>query len=277
MGLNGSPPGSRFEPYLLFLAVEQPEGCGFRLRPFWRPVWGRVATAFDRLRRGGWHRVFECFGLAARCGCGVGEELMSVAFWSPKGGSGVSSVAAMTGATLSQQGRAVRLVDLCGELPALFGLDEPVEGLASWSIEFEASGGDFDDLSVELDPALSMVARGLGRLRSDLLGGLFRWVESSPADVVVDAGTLWPDDESASWPTRSALVTAADLSVLVTRPLLLVDAAGDADEHNDAAAPGLRGAGRRGGARADPRRLRAGLAGAGGRRGSGGAGDRGCG
>ena len=138
-----------------------------------------------------------------------------------QGRVGVSSVAAMTGVTLSQQGRAVRLVDLCGELPALFGLDEPVEGLASWSIEFEASGGDFDDLSVELDPALSMVARGLGRLRSDLLGGLFRWVESSPADVVVDAGTLWPDDESASWPTRSALVTAADLSVLVTRPCFL--------------------------------------------------------
>ena len=55
---------------------------------------------------------------------------MLVCFWSPKGGSGTSVIAAAAALVLARETDA-RIVDLAGDQPAVLGLaHDPVPGLA---------------------------------------------------------------------------------------------------------------------------------------------------
>src|SRR4051794_41536002 len=55
-----------------------------------------------------------------------------VCFWSPKGGSGTSVVAATAALVLAREG-AARVADLAGDLPAVLGLaSDPDLGLRDW-------------------------------------------------------------------------------------------------------------------------------------------------
>ena len=56
-----------------------------------------------------------------------------LAFWSPKGGSGTSVIAAACALHAAQTTGSVRLVDLCGDQPAILGLGaDPETGVADW-------------------------------------------------------------------------------------------------------------------------------------------------
>ena len=60
-----------------------------------------------------------------------------VAVWSVKGGVGVSSVAAMLAIAQAERAEPTVLVDLCGDVPAVLGIeDADVEnaapGVAEW-------------------------------------------------------------------------------------------------------------------------------------------------
>ena len=57
---------------------------------------------------------------------------MLVCFWSPKGGSGTSVIAAAAALVLARETDA-RIVDLSGDQPAVLGLaHDPVPGLLDW-------------------------------------------------------------------------------------------------------------------------------------------------
>ena len=57
---------------------------------------------------------------------------MLVCFWSPKGGSGTSVIAAAAALVLARETDA-RVVDLAGDQPAVLGLaHDPVPGLLDW-------------------------------------------------------------------------------------------------------------------------------------------------
>ena len=58
---------------------------------------------------------------------------MLLAFWSPKGGSGTSVLAAACSLVLARDADGARLADLAGDQPAIFALAaEPETGLGDW-------------------------------------------------------------------------------------------------------------------------------------------------
>ena len=132
-------------------------------------------------------------------------------FWSPKGGSGTSTVAAATAIRLASEGsedREVVLVDLAGDQVALLGLHASHEpdtpGISDWLVS--------DAKCDRLDGLIEKVAPGLGLVR---LG------TRSPADL----GDHTPD-RRRSWRLITALKTLA-------RPdrVVVVDAGLDLHQH----------------------------------------------
>ena len=85
-----------------------------------------------------------------------------LAFWSPKGGSGTSVVAAACAVHAAHTLGAVRLVDLRGDQPAILGLGaDPETGVADWLAAGPTAPTDaLDRLGVEIVPGLSLLARG---------------------------------------------------------------------------------------------------------------------
>lgn len=86
-------------------------------------------------------------------------------FWSVKGGTGTSTVAAGAAIRLTNENddREVVLVDLAGDQPALLGLttiDEPdVPGISDW-VEANARRGVVDRLIKQVAPGLGLVRLG---------------------------------------------------------------------------------------------------------------------
>ena len=141
---------------------------------------------------------------------------MRYAFWSPKGGSGTSVLAAACAAVLARSG-GVHLVDLAGDQPAILGLAaDPTTGIAEWI----AAGPDapvdaLGRLSVEVAPDLHLLPAGSVRTLAPRAAaeagarlGAALGVEGPP--VVIDAGR-------ADTPAARAVVETADVSVLVLR------------------------------------------------------------
>ncbi len=85
-----------------------------------------------------------------------------LSFWSPKGGSGTSVVAAACAIHAAHTLGAVRLVDLRGDQPAILGLGaDPETGVADWLAAGPTAPTDaLDRLGVEIVPGLSLLARG---------------------------------------------------------------------------------------------------------------------
>ena len=139
---------------------------------------------------------------------------MLVTYWSAKGGSGASVLAAAHGLVAASSGPTL-LVDLDGDLPRVLGVAEPATGVADWLAAGASVPADaVDRIAVAVAPNLHLLARGAGPLqieRAEVLAGL---LAASPRTVVVDGG-------SRPGPVARAVARVADRSVLVTRPCYL--------------------------------------------------------
>ena len=149
---------------------------------------------------------------------------MLVTCWSTKGGSGTTVIAALVSLHAAQdRDRPVLLVDLDGDLPAVFGCADSPSGLGEW-LRSDLAPCSLERVLEELTPNLSLLPRGRGQLSARRADDLVEWL-ASDAVVVVDAGVLrsmdepsgrGPDDE-----LRWRLAAEADRSVLVTRACYL--------------------------------------------------------
>ena len=109
-------------------------------------------------------RTSSCRRRAPAC---PGRKVASVllALWSPKGGSGTSVFAAACALVLAREiGSAggVRIADLDGDQPAIFGLGaDPELGLLDWlGAGPEAPTEALDRLLVEVAPGVGLLPRG---------------------------------------------------------------------------------------------------------------------
>ena len=140
-----------------------------------------------------------------------------LAFWSPKGGSGTSVVAAACALHAAQTLGAARLVDLCGDQPAILGLGaDPETGVADWlAIGPEAPTDALDRLGVEVVPGLSLVPHGrsVGVLEpvaaAEAGAALAVALRDGPL-TIVDVGVPVS-------PVARAVIEVADVSLLVMR------------------------------------------------------------
>jgi hypothetical protein len=127
--------------------------------------------------------------------------------WAAKGGSGTTVVAAAL--AVSAAGPTV-IVDLAGDLPAVFGVEEPAgPGVLDW-VWSDAPAERLRDLTVPVAGGVHLVPRGHGTAPSEA----DRWQELATeltrggTRVIVDAGTGCPP---------AGLHAIADQSLLVTR------------------------------------------------------------
>lgn len=150
---------------------------------------------------------------------------MLVTCWSTKGGSGTSVTAALVSLHAAQdRNRSVLLIDLCGDLPAVFGCVETTSGLAEW-LRSDLAPCSLERVIEELTPNLSLLARGQVPLTARRADELVEWLDSD-AVVVVDAGVLrtqaqQPGSVSGGEELRWRLAAEADRSILVTRACYL--------------------------------------------------------
>ncbi len=150
---------------------------------------------------------------------------MLVTCWSTKGGSGTTVIAALASLHAAQgRDRPVLLVDLCGDLPAVFGSAEKSSGVGEW-LRSDLAPCSLERVLEELTPNLSLLPRGQGPLSARRADELVEWLASG-AIVVVDAGVLiaksgQPDCELGDDELRWRLAAEADRSVLVTRACYL--------------------------------------------------------
>lgn len=149
---------------------------------------------------------------------------MIITLHSMKGGSGVSTTAALTALAARRNiDQPVTLVDLCGDQHAIFGRP-PAAGIAEWA----ARGLPPEDLDSALDDAASgvqLLGRGAGplpprgRQAGEVVDGLLVWM-ATRGTVVVDAGNLHPGWDSAHGPgydLRCQLSAASDHTMVVVR------------------------------------------------------------
>ncbi len=143
---------------------------------------------------------------------------MLLAFWSPKGGSGTSVVAAAA-ALVAAQKLPTRLIDLGGDQPAIFGLvAQPEHGVSDWlSAGPDVPANALHRFTVDIAPNLSLLPYGqensmLAPPRAEAKAGaaLAQAFRDDDRLHVVDAGL-------ANAPAAGAIVEIADASVLVTR------------------------------------------------------------
>jgi cellulose biosynthesis protein BcsQ len=144
-----------------------------------------------------------------------------LALWSPKGGSGTSVFTASCAIVLARHGGsagAVRVADLDGDQPAIFGLGaDPELGLLDWlRAGPEAPLEALDRLLVEVAPGIGLLPRGGGAgalapvAAAEAGAALAVALGDGPVPTLVDCGT-------ASDPASRAVVEVADVSVVVLR------------------------------------------------------------
>lgn len=150
---------------------------------------------------------------------------MLVTCWSTKGGSGTTVIAALASLHAAhERQQPVLLIDLCGDLPAVFGCAEASSGLGEW-LRSDLAPCSLERVFEELTPSLSLLPRGQGLMSPRRADELVEWL-TGDAIVVVDAGVLHPQAEpSGGGPgddeLRWRLAAEADRSILVTRACYL--------------------------------------------------------
>jgi MinD-like ATPase involved in chromosome partitioning or flagellar assembly len=145
-----------------------------------------------------------------------------LAFWSPKGGSGTSVVAAATALALAGDRRTrVRVADLAGDLPAILGLPpEPSRGLASWlAAGPQAPTEALDATALDVVPGLKILPLGAAGAAALSVppeaGAALGTALRDHGEAVLDAGL------AAAHPACRAAVEVADASVVVVRSCYL--------------------------------------------------------
>lgn len=152
---------------------------------------------------------------------------MLIALWSATGGSGTSVFTTACALVLARQARdpgrsgGVRVADLAGDLPAIFGLGrDPDLGLADWlAAGPEAPTEALDRLLTEVAPGVALLPRGgaaepPGAVAPEAGAALAVALAQGPSPVLVDCGT-------AREPASRAVVEVADVSVVVLRSCYL--------------------------------------------------------
>jgi len=128
--------------------------------------------------------------------------------WAVKGGSGVTVVAAGLAATVARQ-RPVLLVDLDGDLPAVFGLDDDGRpGVAEWAAAPDPREDSLGRLVRRARPSVDLLVRGSGSIPDGVVVRLVQSLDGDGRVVVVDAGTR-PDGLSPVVGATSVLVIRA--------------------------------------------------------------------
>ena len=143
---------------------------------------------------------------------------MLIALWSPKGGSGTSVFAAACSLVLARHCDGVRLADLDGDQPAIFGLGaDPPTGLADWlAAGPEAPTEALERLTVEATTEIALLPRGSAErslapvAAAEAGAALGVALRDGPAPTVVDLG-------AAVAPAARALLEIADASAVVVR------------------------------------------------------------
>jgi hypothetical protein len=146
-----------------------------------------------------------------------------IALWSATGGSGTSVFTAACALVLARtrderRTAGVRVADLAGDLPAVFGLAADGDlGLADWlDAGIEAPTDALDRLATKVAPGVVLLPRGGGRRLTTALpepesgAALATALAASSSPVLVDCGT-------AREPAQQAVVEVADVAVVVLR------------------------------------------------------------
>ncbi len=150
---------------------------------------------------------------------------MLLTFWSSKGGSGTSTVAAACAGVLAEHHAPVLLVDLAGDQPALVGAAvDPTTGLADWlALGPEAPTEALARIAVEIDgPRFTLLPMGRpvhdapsAQPSTGAAGAaLAMALTASGAVAVADLGR-------ADTPAQGAMAELADATILVIRPCYL--------------------------------------------------------
>ncbi len=142
---------------------------------------------------------------------------MLVCFWSPKGGSGTSVIAAAAALVLARHG-AARLADLDGDQPAILGLAaDPEQGLRDWLVTGpEAPTEALDRLVVDAGRGLALLPAGggdVGLASAEAGAALGVALQADHRTTIADVGALG----AGRAPALHALVEVADASVIVVR------------------------------------------------------------
>ena len=138
-------------------------------------------------------------------------------FWSPKGGSGTSVIAAAAALVLAREG-PTRVADLAGDLPAVLGLAaDPDQGLRDWlRIGPEAPTDALDRVALDAGDTLSLLPAGSGDLATaspEAGAALAVALRADPRPTIVDVGVLGAQSDHA----LHAFVEVADAHVIVVR------------------------------------------------------------
>ncbi|MGZ8762654.1 MAG: hypothetical protein ACXW2Y_04955 [Acidimicrobiia bacterium] len=142
---------------------------------------------------------------------------MLCALWSPKGGSGTTTVAAAC-SLASARGGGARLADLAGDQAAMLGLaSDPPTGLLDWlAAGLEAPTEALERLAVEAAPGLTLLPAG-SRERSaaapaaaEAGAALGVALRDGPVPTFADLGT-------AADAAANAMLDVADLGLMVVR------------------------------------------------------------
>jgi hypothetical protein len=139
---------------------------------------------------------------------------MLVCFWSPKGGSGTSVIAAAAALVLARETDA-RVVDLAGDQPAVLGLaHDPVPGLLDWMRAGPGAPTDaLDHLTVDVAPRLALLPAGVADgppAAPEAGAALAVALDGDPRPAVCDLGRL--DD-----PAVRAFAEVAATGIVVVR------------------------------------------------------------
>jgi hypothetical protein len=139
---------------------------------------------------------------------------MLVCFWSPKGGSGTSVIAAAAALVLARETDA-RIVDLSGDQPAVLGLaHEPVPGLLDWMRAGPGAPTDaLEHLSLDVAPRLALLPAGVAHGRPpdpEAGAALAVALDADPRPAACDLGRL--DD-----PAVRAFAEVAGSAIVVVR------------------------------------------------------------
>ena len=145
-----------------------------------------------------------------------GRSGFVLALWSPKGGSGTSVLAAACAVVAARAGD-VRLADLDGDQPAIFGLGaDPLQGLNDWlAMGDDAPPDALDRLGLSVAPSVGLVPRGAERTMAPISearagAALVQALRARSRVSIVDAGR-------AATPAARAVVELADAAVVVVR------------------------------------------------------------